>query len=440
MRTLKRPVLLGAAVLGAFLLGLCSALPLALARTGTSPLWGMIPGVVLGAFLGRLLLTKGPLLRERMGSGIPPRPETADLLRREQNLRQILASSMTAVSIHQEGRIVYRNQAYEDLMGPLSGLFETTGFEYIYPEDQAPVRAFHERLTSRQDDRADVEFRFWPVDGSGGRLGLKWVHCRGSHVLYDGKEGLLFNFMDITGIREMDRLMSRQDRMTSLGRVAAAITHEIRNALSSINIYLHTLEKAFAGTEGREKEKEIIEQIKRSSNQIESIVKTVRDFSRPGAIRLERCGINACAETAVEICSNTLGKNGIQVERLLDPGIPSCSVDRTQIQRVIVNLILNAVDALQATDRDRRRLQIATFAEADSIGVRVSDSGPGIPMHLRGMVFEPFFSSKEDSTGIGLTICQRIIKDHDGIIYCRDSELGGVEFVIELPAGKRTED
>jgi len=356
------------------------------------------------------------------------------LERSEKNLRHILESSMTAICIHQQGRVVYKNPAYDELMGPLPGLFVLTDYAHICPEDAGAARSFYQRLSTGEAETDDLDFRFWPVDGSGGRLGMKWVHCRCTRTLYNGREGLLFNFVDITNSRELTTLLSRQEKMSSLGRVAATITHEIRNALSSTNLYLHALEKMYERKGDAGREKEIIEQIKKSSNQIESVVRMVKDFSKPGNPRLEPCDINRPLEGAVDLCSRTLRKSGIRIEKVPGQGLPPCRLDPAQIERVIVNLVLNAADALLDGGRDGGRIEAVSFEVGGNVAVRVSDNGPGVPAHARETIFEPFFSTRSDGTGIGLTLCQRIIKDHGGLIYVRDSGLGGAEFVIELPA------
>jgi PAS domain S-box-containing protein len=200
----------------------------------------------------------------------------------ERTFRELVESLHTGISIYQAGRIVYMNPAYERLLGPLPGLFELTDYQYIHPQDVTSARSFYEGLLRGESQTEDLEFRFFPTDGSAGRLGMKWVLCRGMHFVYEGKEALLFNFIDTTNTRELDHLMSMQDRMASLGHIAATITHDIRNALSSLNIYLSTLQRIFEHEQGREKERGILSQMRDSSNQIESVIKTATDFSRPG--------------------------------------------------------------------------------------------------------------------------------------------------------------
>jgi len=356
-----------------------------------------------------------------------------DLQTSERTLRKVVEASLTAIAIHQGNRVVYKNPAYDDLVGPLPGLFQLTNFEYIHPDDLAVVKSFYQALLNGKTQAGDLEFRFFPPDGSGGKLGLKWAHCRGTRIEFEGEDALLFNFVEMTKTREWDNLMSTQDRMASLGRVASAITHDIRNALSSLNIYVHALQKNFEHEGHREKEREILTQIRSASDRIEAVVKTVRDFARPGEPKLELWDINASIEDAIFLCSAALDRDGIILEKALGRKLPRCPFDRSQIHRVLLNLIMNAADAVKKKDGDSRRIEVSTSLARKYIRVAVSDTGPGIPENLREMIFDPFYSTKDDGTGIGLAVSLRIIRDHGGLLYARESKWGGAEFVFELP-------
>lgn len=351
----------------------------------------------------------------------------------ERNFRELVESLHTGIAIYQAGRIVYRNPAYEKLLGPLPGLFELTHYRHIHPEDLTSARRFYEGLLHGESPTDDLEFRFFPADGSAGRLGMKWVLCRGMRFLYEGQEALLFNFIDTTNARELDHLMSMQDRMTSLGHIAAAITHDIRNALSSLNIYLSTLQRMMVREKGREKESGILEQMRRSSNQIESVIKTATDFSRPGEPKLQPCNLNELVEETLGLCSTSLRQSRVKVTRNLAEGLPPGNLDATLIRRVLVNLIMNALEAMDKTEEEARELGIASSEKDGHLLVRVSDSGPGVPLGLRKMIFDPFFTTKEGGMGIGLAITFRIIQDHGGLLYVTESKWGGAEFVMEFP-------
>jgi len=351
----------------------------------------------------------------------------------ERNFRELVESLHTGISIYQAGRIVYMNPAYERLLGPLRWLFDPTHYKYIHPEDVRSVKSFYQGLLLGRSEADDLEFRFFPVDGSAGRLGMKWVYCRGMRFVYEGKEALLFNFTDTTNKRELDHLMSMQDRMASLGHIAAAITHDIRNALSSLNIYLSTLHRLLDRKEGLEKEQGIIEQMRGCSDQIESVIKTATDFSKPGEPNLQRCNLNQLVKETLSLCSTALNKSGVQIVKDLGENLPECHLDPVLIKRVLVNLIMNALEAMEETDRETRELEITSSLKNEHIVVRVSDKGPGVRPHLRKKIFDPFFTTKADSMGIGLAISFRIIQDHGGLLYVTESKKGGAEFVIEFP-------
>jgi C4-dicarboxylate-specific signal transduction histidine kinase len=108
-------------------------------------------------------------------------------------------------------------------------------------------------------------------------------------------------------------------------------------------------------------------------------------------------------------------------------------MDPTLIEEVILNLITNASEAMKHNTGDKL-IRIATYSENEHIFVRVSDSGPGIPAELRTKVLEPFYTTKKSGTGIGLSLCHRIITDHGGSLAIEESEWSGAEFVIKLPA------
>jgi PAS domain S-box-containing protein len=351
----------------------------------------------------------------------------------ERNFRELVETLHTGISIYQAGRIVYMNPAYEKLLGPLHELFDPTHYKNIHTEDVTSVKSFYEGLLLGRSQTDDLEFRFFPVDGSAGRLGMKWVYCRGMRFVYEGKEALLCNFIDTTNTRELDHLMSMQDRMASLGHIAAAITHDIRNALSSLNIYLSTLDRLLDRKEGLEKEQGIIEQMKGCSNQIESVIKTATDFSRPGEPKPEQCNLNELVEETLSLCSTALSTSGVRIVKNLDEDLPGCGLDPILIKRVLVNLIMNALEAMEEMDRETKELEITSSVKNEHTVVRVSDKGPGIPPQLRKKIFDPFFTTKDDSMGIGLAISFRIIQDHGGLLYVTASKWGGAEFVIEFP-------
>ncbi|MDY6953091.1 MAG: ATP-binding protein, partial [Thermodesulfobacteriota bacterium] len=262
-------------------------------------------------------------------------------------------------------------------------------------------------------------------------------------IQYQGREAVLVNMMDITRAKEFEQLVLTKQKMVSLGHVAAGIAHEIRNPLSGINIYLATLKKLLANPEGMgqkgvQKAQGIVEQIRSASGKIESVVKRVMDFSKPSRPKLALTNINGSIEEAIHLSAVTLRKRGIELEKALSPALPQCHADSHLIEQVILNLVTNAAQAMRNAEGPKR-VEIASFVENNQVVIRVSDSGPGVPLGDRDKIFDPFFTTKRDSAGIGLSLSHRIITDHGGSLDVATSKWGGAEFRIEIPVEKRVE-
>jgi signal transduction histidine kinase len=181
--------------------------------------------------------------------------------------------------------------------------------------------------------------------------------------------------------------------------------------------------------------RKIIEQLQSASVKIESVVKRVMDFSKPSVPKFVLTDINHHIEEAISLSSVTLRKRGIRLEKTLTENLPSCHADPNMIEEVILNLITNAAEAMQ-TINGEKIIEVVSSKEDPYVLVRVSDSGPGVPSHFEKNIFDPFYSTKNGSTGIGLSLCQRIITDHKGSLDVFTSRWGGAEFVIKIPIRK----
>lgn len=376
------------------------------------------------------------VIAERLGR-IIERKKTEEALREsEKRFRDLVENSLTGIFILQDSEIVYNNPEQKRHFSRLSRSFKLMDFKGIHPDDVEMVKQNYQKIVSGEVRTLDISFRFYPLGKSDNKLDRKWVCCRISLIEYLGKEAILFNMMDVTRSKEMERLLKIKDKMTSLGRVTAGIAHEIRNPLSGINIYLNTLEKIYDKTDSPEKVKTIIEQLKSASNKIESVIKRVMDFSKPSEPRLLLSEINHPVEEAINLSSATFQKSDIKIEKTLSKNLPQFYFDPHFIEQAILNLMTNAAEAMKNMDGNKEII-IQTYIEDNRIFISVADSGPGVPSSLKDRIFDPFFTTKNDSSGIGLSICHRIITDHGGSLGVFDSKWGGAEFKIELPLERR---
>jgi len=283
-------------------------------------------------------------------------------------------------------------------------------------------------------------FRFYPTENRGKNAEIIWVQCRASIFQYKGDDAILINMVDITRSKELEHLIMLKSKMISLGRVAAGIAHEIRNPLTGINSYLYTLEDLLDLEDLTDEDmammKQIVEQMQVASNKVESVIKRVLDFSRPGVPSMSLISVNEPLQEAIELSTVSLRKKDIKIQKALDENVPRCYGDAQLIEQVILNLIDNAVKAMEKHDGEKMLL-IRSYSKNNSIFLAVSDSGPGIPMSTKEKIFDPFFTTETEGSGIGLAISQRIINDHSGTVHVDSSKWGGAEFTIELPIDKR---
>ena len=367
---------------------------------------------------------------ERLGRVVERELALKALTRSEKRLNDIVDNALVGISIIQEGQEVYRNPELRQLIGEVDPRTVFSELPHVHADDRNKFRTALANLSAGRVPRVDMICRFQPRPDR--PAVQKWVYCRATSIDYRDKEAVLLNLMDITPAKEMERMMRTQDKMSSLGRVAAGIAHEVRNPLSGINIYLTTLEKLLRKPGDLEKIYGIIEQLKSASGKIENVIRRVYDFARPSEPQFETADINQPVRDAIDLAAVSLRKKDLQLETDLGADLPLCRFDAQLMEQVLLNLITNAAETLQGRP-NHRRIGIQTRRQGDRIHIRVEDSGPGIPDEERGKVFDPFYTTKHGSSGIGLSISQRMVEDHGGTLSVDSSQWGGAAFTIALP-------
>jgi signal transduction histidine kinase len=242
-----------------------------------------------------------------------------------------------------------------------------------------------------------------------------------------------FNTM-AQAIEEREQELVRSARLAAVGRMAAVITHEVRNPLSSIGLNGELLEeelgKVAAGGSADEA-RALLAAMQKEVDRLTAITEEYLRFARLPRPKLEREQVNDIAQSLVTFQREELAMRGVTVEAELAPDLPPVMADEAQIRQALLNLVRNAADAM---DGRGGTLRVSTArAAADTIEVRVSDTGPGIAEDNLARIFEPFFSTKEGGTGLGLALTQQIILDHGGRIGV-SSTPAGTTFVVSLPA------
>ena len=239
---------------------------------------------------------------------------------------------------------------------------------------------------------------------------------------------------DVTGARRMARQIMLLDKINSLGRMAAGIAHEIRNPLTGIHGYLYAMDEICAelpddGPVGILRA--TIEKIRKAAGKMESVIRRVLDFSKPGTPRLELLDLSVPVQEGLSLMTPTLRKAGIAVDTQFSP-VPAILGDRMQLEQAVINIVDNAARAVRLHESDKT-IELRIFAAENRVCLSIADNGPGIAAPDRERIFDPFYTTANDGTGIGLSIVQRIVADHQGTILVAESPQGGAEFTLEFP-------
>jgi PAS domain S-box-containing protein len=359
----------------------------------------------------------------------------------ERRFRTLLENVQVGIAIVQQGNIVYTNPEEERILGSLPLPFPLLNLAQNQFVASPDLRKFLNRILESEKEGGeaiqegqtlDLDLGASPAADRPPESVVRWVHCRARRITYQGQKATLIIMLDISKAKELEQMVRLQDKMASLGRVAAGIAHEIRNPLSGINMYLSALENRIATGEGPELET-VIEKIQAASSKIENVIKRVLDFSRPSAPKVSLLNLNKVVENVMELSAVTIRKTGVTMEASLAQDLPPVQADAQLLEQVVLNLVTNAVQALSEVKGDRK-IALTTSMERDRILIRVADNGPGVPTQIRDRIFDPFFTGRRDGFGIGLSLCHRIVSDHGGKLWVDASGWGGAEFHMEIPA------
>lgn len=251
----------------------------------------------------------------------------------------------------------------------------------------------------------------------------------------DGAQRLAIFLADVTETRRLTRQIVLLDKITSLGRMAAGLAHEIRNPLSGILGYLYALETMAAdfADETGAAIRELTAKMHAAAGKIEAVIRRVLDFSRPTAPHCRRLDLREPITEAVGLMATALRKAGVALITELPPQPVWVRGDGALLEQLVVNLADNAARAARSENRRPPAVRISLASTGTGAVLTVEDSGPGVPETERERIFEPFYTTAVDGTGIGLAIVERILADHGGSIRVATSPLGGAAFIVELP-------
>jgi two-component system, NtrC family, sensor kinase len=233
---------------------------------------------------------------------------------------------------------------------------------------------------------------------------------------------------DVTDRRRLETMMTQSEKLAAVGQLAAGVAHEINNPLTAILANAQMLQRRLPVDDEMQ---ESVDLITRAGERASQVVGNLLDFARKEEYRLVLTDVNETIQRAIELVQHELAKRSIRLVFEPDPALPRLMASREHLSGVWLNLLLNAVDAI---DHDGT-IGVSTRLSAEKLYVIISDSGSGIPPERINRIFEPFYTTKAPGrgTGLGLSVCHRVIRQHGGAIQVNSQEGVGTEFTIELP-------
>jgi signal transduction histidine kinase len=308
--------------------------------------------------------------------------------------------------------------------------------QWVHKDDLAIVQHEFERVR-RGELEYDYEFRWLPPTGA-----PRHLHIRARRVrLESGDDEIVGALMDVSETREAQECLhtaqtalAHAARVATLGEMSASIAHEVNQPLAGIVTngeaalrWLDRGEPEFGEVRGA------IERMVRDGERASQVVKRLRALARKAPAQTMHLDLNEVIAESVALVQHEIHNRRTALQLDLASSLPAVVADRVELQQVVINLVTNSVQAMEAVPDRPRHLVVRSFAQADEVVVSVRDSGIGIEPSSMGRLFNAFFTTKADGMGMGLSICRSIIQSHGGRIWASNNTGPGMTFQFALP-------
>jgi len=260
--------------------------------------------------------------------------------------------------------------------------------------------------------------------------GEKRVGVSVQAIQEDGERmGALVTLRDLDSLDNINTQLQVSERLAALGRVTAGVAHEVKNPLNSMRLWLENLKESLPPSEQDGNARQAVQVLDKEIDRLDAVVKRFLDFTRPMEVRLEATQLAELLKDVLEVAQPQLQKSGVQVAQLLPIDVPEVYVDRDLLKQAVLNLVLNAAEAMP----NGGQLRLVLSRRGEAAEITVGDTGKGIAPEHRQKIFQLFFTTRPGGSGIGLASTFRIVQLMNGAIDFT-SEVGkGTTFRIELP-------
>lgn len=344
-------------------------------------------------------------------------------LRRVEAFRDILISSLPVglIATDTKGGIILYNRFSQELTG-ISEEKALGGDPTVF-RTMPDIHAAFATSGVPQKELYQKEVQLRSDEGEGHTVQLSRLSIIDSDNTF---VGTLLMMQDLSQVKQLEKDLRRSERLAALGKMAAGVAHELRNPLSSIKGLALLLQSKFSDDNQERKTADIlVQEVERLNRSISELL----DFARPQALQKVSVDIQKLLNKAISLLSIDAEASGVQIVTVLQGSFPMVQADEDKLNQVFLNLFLNGIQAMEFGGT----LTVSTVKNNHRIKVIVMDTGSGIDPENLGRVFDPYFTTKPDGTGLGMSMSAKIIEEHGGTITIK-SEVGkGSSVTVEIP-------
>ena len=247
--------------------------------------------------------------------------------------------------------------------------------------------------------------------------------------------GNVLLFRDLTEVRTLRREVARSQRLASVGRLAAGVAHEIRNPLSSIKGFATYFKERYPD---RPEDQQTADIMIQEVDRLNRVVGQLLEFASPISVKRQSISLQALLKDSIRLIEDRAAEKNISIQTRNDAGIDAAWGDPDRINQILLNLYLNAIDAMQ--NGGELSVQFSSEGDSQEICIKVSDTGCGINPEYLSRVFDPYFTTKSSGTGLGLAIAHNIVETMDGRIKVESHKKRGTTFTVTLPNSKESKN
>src|SRR6201987_4170986 len=338
-----------------------------------------------------------------------------------ENLNSVMAGLEDGLLLFtRDARAVMVSPAAGNFLGAPAGHFLGRRVTDIFPEGHPLRQALHLEGDELRETAAETELQTLE--------GRRRVGVSVQAIQENGEQmGALVTLRDLDSLESINTQLQVSERLAAVGRITAGVAHEVKNPLNSMRLWLENLKESLPADQDPGAQ-QAVQVLDKEIDRLDAVVKRFLDFTRPVELKLEATNVAELLRDVMSVSQPQLLKAGIEIEDLLANGVPEVWADRDLLKQAVLNLVLNAAEAMPAGGE----LHVELTRRGEMAEIKVSDTGKGIPIENQQKIFQLFFTTRPGGSGIGLATTFRIVQLHNGSIGFQSEAGRGTNLLIAM--------